>query len=83
MRSSLISALTAISLIAAPTASLAAAPGGAASLSLSQAVRSGAPVRDVNRMDETGYIIAGVAAVVVIIFFFVILDDDDDEPSSP
>ena len=82
MRSSLISALTAISLIAAPTASLAAKSGGATALSLNQGVRAGAPVRDANRLDETGYIIAGVAAVAVIILIFVLLDDDD-EPESP
>ncbi|HEY5710393.1 MAG TPA: hypothetical protein VIT38_00740 [Allosphingosinicella sp.] len=84
MRSSLISALAAISLVVAPTASIAARPGGAAPLSLSQDIRAGAPVRDANQMDETGYYLIGGGVVLLLILIFVVLDDDDEDfPSSP
>ncbi|MFL6862020.1 MAG: hypothetical protein ACJ8DZ_03375 [Allosphingosinicella sp.] len=82
MRSSLISAFTALSLIAAPTVSLAAGQGDARALSLSGA-RVGAPARDANRMDESGYIIAGVAGLAVIILIIVLIDDGNEGPSSP
>jgi hypothetical protein len=82
MRSSFVSALAAISLIAAPTASVASA-GGASALSIAgnPEVRAAAGVQDANRLDQTGWIIVGVAAVAALIIFFVLIDDDDDDDS--
>ncbi|HYJ51976.1 MAG TPA: hypothetical protein VEW04_02295 [Allosphingosinicella sp.] len=83
MRSSFVSALAAISLIAAPTASIAATSGSAAPLSIgnSPAARASAGLQNENRLDETGYILVGVGAVALIILFFVLIDDDDDSDS--
>jgi hypothetical protein len=84
MRSSFVSALAAISLIAAPTASVAAT-GGASALSIAgnPQVRAGAGVQDANQLDQTGWILVGVAAVAALIIFFVLIDDDDDDSFSP
>jgi hypothetical protein len=84
MRSSFVSALAAISLIAAPTASIAATSGSAAPLSIanSPTARASADLQDPNSLDETGYILLGVGGVALLILFFVLIDDDDD-PDSP
>jgi len=83
MRSSFTAAITAISLIAAPTAAIAA-PSDSSALSLAQGARSGASLKGANAMDDTGYILLGVGAVVLLILFFVLIDDDDEDlPSSP
>lgn len=85
MRSSFVSALAAISLVAAPTASVAATSGSAAPLSIanSPTVRANANLQNPNSLDETGWIIVGVAGVAALILFFVLIDDDDDDFDSP
>ncbi len=85
MRSSIVAALAAISLVAAPTASLAARPADASSLSLANSPRAGHAIRNANGLEGTGLIIAGVAAIAVIIVFFVLLDDNNNNgmPRSP
>jgi len=82
MRSSLVAALAAASLVIAPTASLAASSGGADALSLAQATPSAADLQRPNDAVGSGLIIAGVVVVAVIVLFFVLLDDDDDDPIS-
>jgi hypothetical protein len=85
MRSSFVSALAAISLIAAPTASIAATSGSASALSIAHnpAVRAQAGMNNPNNMDETGYILVGVGVVAAIILLIVLLDDDDNDFDSP
>ena len=84
MRSSFVSALAALSLIAAPTASIAASSGSASALSIASnpSARASADVQNPNQLDETGWIIVGVGGVILLILFFVLIDDDDD-PDSP
>lgn len=83
MRSSFVSALAAISLVAAPTASIAATSGSASPLSIanSPAVRASANAENSNQMTETGYILAGVAVVAAIILLIVLIDDGNDSNS--
>jgi hypothetical protein len=85
MRSSFVSALAAISLVAAPTASIAATSGSASALSIanSPAARAGADLQDPNNMDTTGWVIVGAAAVAALIIILVLLDDDDEDFDSP
>jgi len=75
MRSALISAVAAGSLMVSTTAA-------AARPSVPVAPRSGA---DVERSDELAgsLMIIGLIALVAVIGIFVLLDDDDDEPESP
>jgi len=83
MRSSFVSALAAISLIAAPTASVAARTGSAQALSINNpALRANPGVQSPNQLDETGWIIVGVVGVAALILFFVLIDDDNG-PDSP
>jgi len=85
MRSSFVSALAAISLIAAPTASVAASSGSASALSLanSPAARAGANVQGASKLDETGWILVGVAGVAAIILLIVLIDDGNNDSNSP
>ena len=81
MRSSLIAALAAASLVVAPTVSIAATASDASALSLQGQVRVGAETGDANRL-EGSMLIIGLVAVAVIIALILLLDDDDD-PESP
>jgi hypothetical protein len=85
MRSSFVSALAAISLVAAPTASVAATSGSASALSIANSpnVRARADLQNPNQLDETGWILVGVGVVAALIIFFVLIDDDDDDFESP
>ena len=83
MPSRSLAALTALSLIVAPTAALAAPSSDAAALSLRNSSRIGAELEDPNQI-QGSLIIIGAIAVAVIVLFFVLLDDDDDDvPESP
>jgi uncharacterized membrane protein len=71
----LLTAVTALSLIAAPTASAMAQS------------RAPAQTEDASNMGDEGLfaspivIIAGIA--VLVLFYFLVIKDDDDEPESP
>jgi hypothetical protein len=75
MRSSLISAIVAGSLLLSTTAASAQQPGPIPA-------RSGSEVEDADQIVGT-FMIIGLVAVLAVVGFFVVLDDDDDEPTSP
>jgi hypothetical protein len=75
MRSTLISAIAAGSLLVSTTAA-------AARQADSPATRGAAEVEDGDQL-AGGLMLIGLIAVVAVIAIFVLLDDDDDEPTSP
>jgi len=75
MRSPVISAIVAGSLLMSTTAA-------SAQQSDPIPVRSGSEVEDADQIAGT-FMIIGLLAVLAVVGIFVLLDDDDEEPASP